>query len=296
MGLQVSDEGGLARLRLTQRRIVETALSYVDAHGLDALSMHKLGAALGVTGMSLYSHVADKEALLDGIVARMWEEVELAPGPDDSWQDTVRMLVHSLRQMARRHPHAAPLLIRRPSLPEPALRISDTFLHTLRAAGVPAGLATPLLRTMISYGLGLALAEQSFLPSSPDPDEDEAGRFRRVSSLVPSDLDSDLFRVALVICGECNVADEFELGIELMIRGLEAQLAEPGPAAPGRKLPARRPVGGGRSPGAPGSAPSVTIQAAAALGRILADAEDRVPGHEPAQRGGNHPEVAAGTP
>jgi AcrR family transcriptional regulator len=230
MVLQVR-EGGLARLPLTRQRIVETALRYVDTHGLEALSMHKLGAALGVTGMSLYSHVADKEALLDGIVARMWEEVELAPGPDDGWQETVRMLVSSLREMARRHPHAAPLLIRRPCLPEPALRTSDTFLHRLRAAGVPSSLAIALLRTIISYGLGLALAEQSFLPSSPDPDEDEAGKLRRVGSLVPPGVDSGLFQVALVICGECNVADEFELGIELMIRGLEAQLAEAGPPA-----------------------------------------------------------------
>lgn len=225
-------EGGLVRRPLSRRRIVATGLRYVDTHGLDALSMHKLGATLGVTGMSLYSHVADKEALLDGIVALMWEEVEFAPGPADGWQDTVRMLARSLREMAQRHPHAAPLLIRRPRFPEPALRISDTLLHTLRAAGVPSRLATPLLRTVISYGLGFALAEQSFLPSSPDPDEDEDGRFRRVSSLVPPDLDSDLLQVALVICGECNVADEFELGIELMIRGLEAQLAESGQPAP----------------------------------------------------------------
>jgi len=226
------EEGGPARLPLTRQRIVEAALRYVDTHGLDALSMHKLGATLGVTGMSLYGHFADKEALLDGIIARMWEEIELVPGPDDGWQETVRLLVRSLREMARRHPNAVPILIRRPSLPEPALRIGDIFLHKIQAAGIPSHLAIPLLRTTISSWLGFALAEQSFLPISPDPDEAEADRFRRVSSLVPHDLDRDLFQVALTICGECNIADEFELGVELMIRGLQAQLAEHGPSAP----------------------------------------------------------------
>lgn len=210
---------------------MDAALAYVDAQGLDALSMHRLGATLGVAGMSLYSHFADKEALLDGIVARMWNEVELAPGPDATWQDTVRLLVGSLRQMARRHPRATPLLIRRPCLPEAALRLSNTVLHTLRAGGVPEHLATPLLRTMISYGLGFALAEQSFLPAAAQPNEDDLGRFRRVNSLVPPNLDNELFQVALTVCGECGVADEFELGVELMIQGLEAQLAGPGPVS-----------------------------------------------------------------
>lgn len=202
---------------------METALRFVDTHGLEALSMHKLGAALGVRGMSLYSHVADKDALLDGVVEVMWEEVELAPVPDDDWPQTVRTFVRSLRGLALRHPHAAPLLLRRQVMPEPALRVCDTVLRRLAAAGIPEAQAAPLLRTMVSYGLGFALAELSFLPGPPDPDEDEPGKFRRVSSLLPPDLDSDLMRVALVMCGECNVADEFELGTELMIRGLQRE-------------------------------------------------------------------------
>ncbi len=56
------------RIPLTRERIVAVALRYIDDHGLDALSMHKLGAELGVKGMSLYNHVASKDDLLDGVV------------------------------------------------------------------------------------------------------------------------------------------------------------------------------------------------------------------------------------
>ena len=38
------------------------ALDFVDANGLAALSIHKLGAELGVQGMSLHSHVESKDA------------------------------------------------------------------------------------------------------------------------------------------------------------------------------------------------------------------------------------------
>src|SRR5690348_11026013 len=66
-----------ARPRLTRQKVLRAALEFVDANGLAALSMHKLGAELGVQGMSLYSHVASKDALLDGIVGAMTAEAEM---------------------------------------------------------------------------------------------------------------------------------------------------------------------------------------------------------------------------
>jgi AcrR family transcriptional regulator len=62
---------GGPRSRLTREKVLRAALDFVDANGLAALSMHKLGAELGVQGMSLYSHVESKDALLDGIVEAM---------------------------------------------------------------------------------------------------------------------------------------------------------------------------------------------------------------------------------
>lgn len=215
------------RKPLTRQRIIEAALRYVDHNGLDALSMHKLGAELGVRGMSLYSHIADKDALLDGIVELMWTEV-LPPDPGDGWREAVRGLVRSLRGLAQRHPCAAPLLMSRRAFPEPALRVSEAFLRTLDAGRIPEAWSGVLLRTIMSYGLGFGLAEQSFLPGPSSVDEDEARRYQRVSSLVPPDLDGNLMRVALLLCAECNPADEFELGIDLMILGLESQLARGG--------------------------------------------------------------------
>ena len=65
---------GAPRERLTQERVLRVALEFTDAHGLAALSMQKLGAELGVKGMSLYTHVDSKDALLDGIVEVMSQQ------------------------------------------------------------------------------------------------------------------------------------------------------------------------------------------------------------------------------
>ena len=55
-----------ARGSLTRAEVFETALALVDAEGLGALSMRRLGKELGVEAMSLYHHVRDKDDLING--------------------------------------------------------------------------------------------------------------------------------------------------------------------------------------------------------------------------------------
>ena len=69
------------RRPLDRRTILEAAVRFVDSEGLDALSMRKLGAELGVEAMSLYNHVPNKGALLDGMVeVSPWIGVFIAVG------------------------------------------------------------------------------------------------------------------------------------------------------------------------------------------------------------------------
>ncbi|MFL6057619.1 MAG: TetR family transcriptional regulator, partial [Rubrobacteraceae bacterium] len=58
----------VGRQPLSRRRVLEEAVRFADREGLEALTMRKLGAELGVEAMSLYNHVPNKGALLDGMV------------------------------------------------------------------------------------------------------------------------------------------------------------------------------------------------------------------------------------
>ena len=62
--------------------------------------MRRLGQVLGVEAMSLYKHVADKEAILDGIADLVMDEVEV-PSPDLDWRTSIR---RSADLGARGHP------------------------------------------------------------------------------------------------------------------------------------------------------------------------------------------------
>src|SRR5436190_11338189 len=203
------------RVPLTRQQVLQAALDYVDQHGLEALSMHKLGAALGVKAMSLYKHVADKDDLLDGIVALLWAEIPADPPPGD-WREGVRQLAGSLRDLVHRHPSAAPLLTSRQGLQEHPLRVCQGVLRVMREGGVPERCAVALLRTVFPYGIGFALAELS-LPAPPPPGPDsEIALIRQVTGLLSAQAPDELVRTALLVCGDYDMTSQFHIGVDLM--------------------------------------------------------------------------------
>ncbi len=96
--------------KLTRDLVLAAAVRLVDEHGLGALTMRRLGAALGVEAMSLYHHVDGKAALLAGVADAVMAELDL-PDPALPWDERVRALAHGYRALAHRHPHVFPLLV-----------------------------------------------------------------------------------------------------------------------------------------------------------------------------------------
>jgi TetR/AcrR family tetracycline transcriptional repressor len=162
---------------LSRERVLDAALDLVDAHGLPALSMRKLGAALGVEAMSLYRHVPNKDALLDGLVDRVMETAfaDLSePGPD-GWVPWARGFAHSLRAALRAHPGVLPLAATRPVNSPDALRMSERWLAAMRATGLPLGRAMDIVNVIAMFTIGHTLAEVGRTPghegSEPDLDQ-----------------------------------------------------------------------------------------------------------------------------
>src|SRR5438094_7026697 len=104
------------RTTLSRERIAAAAVALIDGEGLDALSMRRLGAELGVEAMSLYRHFPSKAALLEAVVARLLAELPVPAPTTARWQDAFRALARAYRVLLTRHPNAIPLL----ATPEPA--------------------------------------------------------------------------------------------------------------------------------------------------------------------------------
>jgi len=122
------------RKPLNRDAILDKAVELLDRDGIDALSMRKLGTALGVEAMSLYNHIPSKAALLDGIHERIL--LSLDPPPNArSWQAFARHQARALHRALLAHPHAITLFATRPASTPAAIEQLDRYLEVMMKAG-----------------------------------------------------------------------------------------------------------------------------------------------------------------
>src|ERR1700694_2138959 len=146
------------RAPLTRERVLRAAIRVADRHGIESLSMRKLGHELGVEAMSLYNHVRNKVDMLDGMVDVVFSQIEL-PADGVDWRTAMRKRAISARQALLRHPWAIGLMESR-ATPGPAtLRHHDAVLGSLRKAGFSVDLAAHAYSILDGYIYGFTLTE-----------------------------------------------------------------------------------------------------------------------------------------
>jgi AcrR family transcriptional regulator len=144
--------------KLSRDAIVAAALGLLDREGAQALTMRRLAGELGVEAMSLYRHVADRAALLEGLADRLTSEVARRPR-DEDWADALRGLAGDLRAIARRHPAAFGLVAMRVLNTPHVLAPVEDSLAALRRGGFTPARAIFAHRLVSTYARGYALAE-----------------------------------------------------------------------------------------------------------------------------------------
>src|SRR6266498_1423082 len=93
------------RPRLSRERVLWGAVAVADAGGIDSLTIRSLSKSLDVKPMSVYYYVANKDAILDGIVDLVFSEIEL-PKPGGDWRAEIGRRANSARRVLRAHPWA----------------------------------------------------------------------------------------------------------------------------------------------------------------------------------------------
>src|SRR5918995_7072032 len=120
------------RRGLTPDRVVDAALEVADADGIEATSLRRLAATLGVTPMAIYRHVRNKSHLLDLMAERLLEQIDVAADEATTWQDRLLRLLGSYQAVAAAHP-AAPFLLSRPFVSPAAPRAAEALLAILHS-------------------------------------------------------------------------------------------------------------------------------------------------------------------
>ena len=214
------------RAPLTRDRVLRTAVDLADSGGIDALTIRRLGEQLGVEAMSVYHHVANKEAILDGVVDLVFGEVEAAlggfavPGRDAEWKAALRARILAARQVMLRHPWLPGVMDSRQGLGLTTARYVDSVVGTLRSGDLSYDLIHHAMHALGSrmFGFSQELGESGG-DGQGDPDElaQMAAQVPHLAEMLSvvrhDDPESTL--------GWCDDQFEFEFGLDLILDGIE---------------------------------------------------------------------------
>lgn len=150
---------------LSRDQIVAEAIGLLDAEGFDALSMRKLGARLGAGATSLYTHVANKDELLELVVDQVIGEVKFpAPDPQD-WRAPMHEQADALRATLLAHPWItivlsnAALTYLGPNM----MRLTDSMLAIVEAGGFDDDVVDITTNTVFQFIVGACANEAAML-------------------------------------------------------------------------------------------------------------------------------------
>jgi AcrR family transcriptional regulator len=210
--------------RLSRDVIVATAIAIADRDGLDGVSMRRLGQELGVNPMSLYHHVADKDALVDAMADAVVAQITPDPTPEGdehAWAVELRRLVFRARRTMLLHPWAVPALQQRSAPSAAMLGHVDRVLGILRRGGCSVPLRHHAMHVLGSQILGFA---QGLYNDAPDVRADPAvlaAQFRVWAATMPDVVELGRAATHDGALGGCDDDAEFAFTLDLVLEGLE---------------------------------------------------------------------------
>lgn len=213
------------RTPLSRDRVLRAAVAIADADGIDAVTMRRIGDALGAEAMSLYYHVANKGALLDGIVELVMTEINDVADridlPAAEWKTAMRRRILSAREIMLRHPWAPRLFETRTTMSPEVVRYHDRLVGLMHAGGFSYDLVHHALHALGSRALGFS--QELFDPSAGAGAESDRmlvdladqlpNLVGMLSEIAHDDPDSTL--------GWCDDQAEFEFALDLILDGLD---------------------------------------------------------------------------
>ncbi|MDX3246811.1 TetR/AcrR family transcriptional regulator [Streptomyces sp. ME18-1-4] len=216
---------------LSQDAIVREAVAMLDADGIEALSMRKLGARLNAGATSLYRHVATKDELMELAVDEVAAEIHVPPADGPDWRAAVTEAAASFRATALRHPWLSSVLGQAglaylgPNL--------MAFSESLAALFTAAGFEEPgrAIEPLLSYVIGISTTEAAWLTTVARSGESEADFIARLmpaaqQAAAPYEHLAGEYAVSAAEATDPVALreDKFTYGLEVVLDGLALRL------------------------------------------------------------------------
>lgn len=242
-------------------QVVAAAVTVADEGGLDALSIRSVAKRLGTSPMSIYTYVPSKAELLDLVHDHVLGELSRDYSQVADWREAMDAYVRDHLDAYARHPWMAHLSLARTALGPNSFAVFEIQTSILARLGL-----TPLQLTagasaidMFLNGVARAVTDARAAAAATGMTDDEWWR-ARAPLLADITADGD-FAVRYPTLSwlegervfeqparaaddsssymEREILDGFELGLTLLLDGLQAMSAATGKASRRRAAPAR---------------------------------------------------------
>ncbi|MGW5422141.1 TetR/AcrR family transcriptional regulator [Streptomyces sp. NPDC003943] len=210
--------------RLDRDRIVRAAIQLADADGLEAVSLRKVAAVLGVGPMRLYGYIAGKDELLDLMVDAIHAEIRPV---GDGWREVLRSLAETTRQAAHEHEWLADLLGGRPQLGPNALARGEAVVSALK--GVDVDSVMPVVTAVDAYVIGAVRREIAERRAERATGMDEKRWQASLGPYLERTFATGRFpALATVVHDAAHLdADQtFRIGLDFLLDGIEARISK----------------------------------------------------------------------
>lgn len=216
------------RPALSLERIVAAAVRVAATDGLQAVSMSRVAADLGVSTMSLYRYVGAKDELLALMADLSFEAAPAPRGPEESWRDGLARWAWAELGVYRRNPWVLRIPISGPPVTPNAMAWLERGLDCLRDSGLREDeklsvmlLLTGFVRSQATLQADVAAAQAA---GAAPPDPELMGSYGRLLARLTDPARFPALR-AVIAAGVFDEPDEadydFRFGLERVLDGIE---------------------------------------------------------------------------
>ncbi|MFD7026653.1 TetR/AcrR family transcriptional regulator [Streptomyces sp. NPDC059917] len=235
MSERVIPEGGRRRRRptkqgavLSEQLIVETALRLVAQHGADALSVRRLGAALGADPSALYRYFHNTDALLLALADELIGRAQEGWRATGDWREDLRAMGLRIHACYLAHPQAAALGAYRTTGRPHETRAVERILGILRSAGFPDPFAVRAYHAFVDQALAFATLDAAALALPKAAREADEAVWNAVYSRLPADTHPNVAAAFPLLAADMRDSG-YPFALELMLNAMAALR----PAPPG---------------------------------------------------------------
>lgn len=210
---------------LSEELIVETALRLLKEHGADALTVRRLGLALGADPTALYRYFRDTDDLLLAIADELIGRTLRTWRPAGDWRADLRDLGLRMHAGALSHPQAAVLSSYRVTGRVHEIEAVETILGVLRRAGFPDPDAVRIYHAFVDQSLAFAALDAASLALPRAARDAEAGVWRATYARLPADTHPHIAATARHLLVDMR-RSAYPVALDMLLTAAAARLEE----------------------------------------------------------------------